>query len=125
MASACPPPQPAGWSDLGRCGRGVTDDNKNVAVGLGDALLKMGSAAQRWIGWCHVCVLEIFETHERGREEVRIGAVMVVSFILSSPCPYCAVRLKPLQRYHESICCVGAILALSWSDAAMTTPNSL
>jgi hypothetical protein len=105
--------------------RGVTDGNEKVAVGLGDALLNMGSAAQRWIGWCHVCVLEIFETHERGREEVRIGAVMVVSFVLSRPCPYCAVRLNPLQRYLESICCVGAILALSWSDAAVMMPNSL
>ena len=70
-------------------------------------------------------VFSKFLKHERGWEEVRIGSVMVVSFVLSSPCPYCAVRLNPLQRYLESICCVGAILALSWSDAAVMKPNSL
>ena len=62
LSFATKDPSYAGWSDLGRCGRGVTDDNEKVTVGLGDALLNMGSAAQRWIGWYHVCVLEIFET---------------------------------------------------------------
>ena len=80
----------------------------------------MGSAAQRWIGWYQVCVLEIFETRERTR---RSKSALKLWWLFPSifPAPAPTVQFDSILSNTTSN--QSAVSAQSWHCHGVMQPS--